>query len=32
MSVETDATVALGEEVTARGHVSDGRLDAEEIL
>ena len=32
MSVETDATVTLGEEVTARGHVSDGRLDAEEIL
>ena len=32
MSVETDATVTLGEEVTARGHLSDGRLDAEEIL
>jgi replication factor A1 len=32
MSVETDATVTLGEEVIARGRVSDGRLDAEEIL
>ena len=32
MSVETDATLRLGEEVTARGTVVDERLDADEIL
>lgn len=32
MSVETDARVRLGEEVTARGPVIDGRLDADELL
>jgi replication factor A1 len=32
MSVETDATLRLGEEVTARGELVEDRLDAEEIL
>ena len=32
MSVETDAPVQLGEEVTARGPVVDDRLDAEELF
>jgi replication factor A1 len=32
MSVETDATLRLGEEVTARGTVVDEQLDADEIL
>ena len=32
MSVETGADVGLGEEVTARGVVRDGRLDAEDVL
>ncbi len=32
MPVETDATLRLGEEVTARGTVVDERLDADEIL
>jgi len=32
MSVETDARLQLGEEITVRGTVEDGRLDAEEVL
>ena len=32
MSVATDADVGLGEEVTARGVVRDGRLDADELF
>ncbi|MFC7132629.1 MULTISPECIES: single-stranded DNA binding protein [Salinibaculum] len=32
MAVETDAHVRLGEEITARGQVVDGRLDAEDVL
>lgn len=32
MRVETDTDVHLGEEITARGAVSDGRLDAEEVF
>ncbi|WP_254766007.1 single-stranded DNA binding protein [Salinilacihabitans rarus] len=32
MSVETDADVGLGEEVTARGVVRDGRLDANDVF
>ncbi len=32
MSVETGADVGLGEEVTARGVVRDGRLDADDVL
>ncbi|UTF54050.1 single-stranded DNA binding protein [Natronosalvus rutilus] len=32
MSVETSADVGLGEEVTARGQVSDGRLEADEVF
>jgi replication factor A1 len=32
MSVETDATLRLGEEVTARGTLRGDRLDADEIL
>ena len=32
MSVETDADVGLGEEVTARGVVRDGRLDADDVF
>ncbi|MFB6163863.1 MAG: single-stranded DNA binding protein [Haloarculaceae archaeon] len=32
MSVETDATVQLGQEVTARGPVREGRLDAEDVF
>ncbi len=32
MPVETDAHVRLGEEITARGEVVDGRLDAEDVL
>ena len=31
-SVETDASLRLGEEVTVRGRVRDGRIDAEEVL
>jgi hypothetical protein len=31
MSVETDADVTLGQEVTVRGAVRDGRLRAEEL-
>ena len=32
MPVETDASLRLGEEVTARGTVEDDRLDADEII
>jgi len=32
MSVETEATLQLGEEVTARGQVEDGRLDADDVF
>ncbi|MFB6151493.1 MAG: single-stranded DNA binding protein [Haloarculaceae archaeon] len=32
MQVETDATLTLGQEVTARGPVRDGRLDAEDVF
>ncbi len=32
MSVETDADVGLGEEVTARGVVRDGRLEANDVF
>lgn len=32
MSVDTDANLRLGEEVTARGELTGDRLDAEEIL
>ncbi|WIV68339.1 single-stranded DNA binding protein [Natrialbaceae archaeon AArc-T1-2] len=32
MSVETDADVGLGEEVTARGVVRDGRLEASDVF
>jgi len=32
MPVETDARVRLGEEITARGQMVDGRLDAEDVL
>ncbi|MFB6178886.1 MAG: single-stranded DNA binding protein [Halorientalis sp.] len=32
MSVETDATLQLGQEVTARGPVDDGRLDADDVF
>ena len=31
-SVETDASLRLGEEVTVRGRVRDGRIDADEVL
>jgi len=31
-SVETDASLRLGEEVTVRGRVREGRIDAEEVL
>jgi replication factor A1 len=31
-SVETEASLRLGEEVTVRGPVRDGRIDAEEVL
>ena len=32
LSVETDVDVSLGQEVTVRGTMSDGRLDADEVL
>ncbi|EMA53853.1 single-stranded DNA binding protein [Halococcus thailandensis] len=32
MRVETDADVGLGEELTARGSVAEGRLDADELF
>ncbi|MFP8955210.1 single-stranded DNA binding protein [Natrialbaceae archaeon A-CW3] len=32
MSVETSADVGLGEEVTARGRVRDGRLEADDVF
>ena len=32
MTVETDARLRLGEEVTVRGTIDDGRLDAEDVL
>jgi replication factor A1 len=32
MSVETDATVQLGQEITARGRMRDDRLDAEDVF
>jgi replication factor A1 len=32
MSVDTDATLQLGQEVTARGPVEDGRLDADDVF
>jgi replication factor A1 len=32
MSVETDADVTLGEQVTARGTLRDGRVDADELV
>ena len=32
LSVETEADVSLGQEVTVRGTMSDGRLDADELL
>ncbi|MFP8891171.1 single-stranded DNA binding protein [Natrialbaceae archaeon A-CW2] len=32
MSVETSADVGLGEEVTARGQVRDGRLEADDVF
>jgi len=32
MSIATDADVGLGEEVTARGVVRDGRLDANDVF
>jgi replication factor A1 len=32
MSVETEATLQLGQEVTARGRVEDGRLDADDVF
>ncbi|PSP52501.1 replication factor A, partial [Halobacteriales archaeon QH_7_68_42] len=32
MQVETDETLMLGQEVTARGPVEDGRLDAEDVF
>ena len=32
MSVETGATLQLGQEVTVRGHLRDGRLDAEDVF
>jgi replication factor A1 len=32
MSVETDATVQLGQEITARGQMRDDRLDAEDVF
>jgi replication factor A1 len=32
MSVETDADVHLGQEVTARGTVSDGTLHADDVF
>jgi len=32
MSVETEATLQLGQEVTARGPVDDGRLDADDVF
>ena len=31
-SVETDADLRLGEEVTVRGRIRDGRIDAEDVL
>jgi replication factor A1 len=31
-SVETDASLRLGEEVTVRGRVHDGRIDAEDVF
>jgi replication factor A1 len=31
-SVDTDASLRLGEEVTVRGRVRDGRIDAEDVL
>ncbi|WP_248895651.1 single-stranded DNA binding protein [Haloplanus halobius] len=30
-SVDTDANLRLGEEVTVRGHLRDGRIDADEV-
>jgi replication factor A1 len=32
MTVETEATVRLGQEVTVRGELVDGRLDADEVF
>ena len=32
MTVETDETVQLGQEITVRGEVADGRLDAEDVF
>jgi replication factor A1 len=32
MQVETDATLTLGQEVTARGPLQDDRLDAEDVF
>lgn len=32
VTVETDARVRLGEELTVRGAFQDGRLDAEDVL
>jgi replication factor A1 len=32
MSVETDESLQLGQEVTARGELRDGRLDAEDVF
>ncbi|MFB6146758.1 MAG: single-stranded DNA binding protein [Halobacteriaceae archaeon] len=32
VSVETDADLTLGEEVTARGTLQDGRLDADDVV
>jgi replication factor A1 len=32
MSVETDAALQLGQEVTARGQLDDGRLDADDVF
>ena len=32
MSVETDADVHLGQEVTVRGAVSEGTLDADDVF
>jgi replication factor A1 len=31
-SVETDADLRLGEEVTVRGRERDGRIDADEVF
>jgi len=32
MSVDTDADVRLGQEVTVRGELSDGRIDADDVF